>query len=548
MYEELKATSNFPSSFETSSEFIKFEISKLESNSDESKSEEQSMDEQYKKDVEGFKKNATHEERHLINEAIIDEETVKYSSIIMNKTKEDEDLETTAQPVVFSTAKKGKYLEMIPSGEDNMNASIPDTAEVWALAGLHDVETRKPFSTDDLNSEVELLNNSLNNTAKNLLDWSEIARMNNDTMMQMTSDDSQRNPPTKSTLISDMDDPATSENKDVGIFVTQHSVTTLKTAADNNRLELESGHVELGNLNKTNSRIDSDVFTKGHDEREESYVELLETLKKGVYKEKKNNESLQSVATTESTEALTTTSETVETTTAGSLETTTSFVDSFTVIGEDDESDDVFKRTITELPPDTTEQAALIASTTQTTPITTGFSDKTLAETTTEIPNITINEIPESTLRYNKSTKSIRATTTEPPEKSETSVGDHVVLSSTLLPKYTTNSQPLATTSAKVESSSSPVEIIDDDKFKYSTLLPETTTFIAEYAAKSADSTAKTIDSLNKESLDGEQNGSGNNLAIITATVSVVVVLIAAGVAYVSGQLVKAWREVWDSG
>lgn len=544
---------------------------KMHSNSEESKSDESDLEKKFMKDELGFKNNATMEERHSIDEAAFDEQSVKYSSSstrLINDTEkeekkeEEEKIKTTALPIVLTTVKKGKYLDLIRRDNDNINASIPNAAEVWALAGMRDIQSRTPAESDETSSsDVELLSGGLNNTAKNLLDWTEISKMSNESMTS-GSDESFKDELTKTTVLNDISadvDPATSENKDIEVFAISRAPSstssTLKSVVEDNRIELENGNVEFETLNKTfpaNSRIDSDVFANSHEEREESAVELIDSFRKNDKNSKKESLRVDEVelkndfATTESAESFTTDSdEMVETTTTDNYETTTSIVDSFTVIGEEENSEDIFKRTITELPPLTTEQPSQTPITTQVPQTTTVANDKIqmelTQETTTESQSPSVNEIPESTLRYNKTTKSIRVATTTtdaPVEKSETTVEDNEGLSSTLIPKYKSVSQTLATTqhyAVEEESSSSPtVEIIDDDKFKYSTLLPETTT--AKSFAKSGgfeESTTKAVDSLNKESLDGEQTDSGN-LGLISIIVSVVIVLIVAGVAYVS--------------
>lgn len=555
---------------------------KIGSESEESRSLE--SNEKSKQDDSTFKDNATREERHMVNEAIFDEETIKYSSVnISRTTKPDEkELETTALPAVLTTIKKGKYLGLVPPTDDNINASIPNTAEVWALAGMREVEGRKKQESDESSSDVEMLSGGLNNTAKNLLDWIEIAKMNNNSMVSSASDDYFSTKSTNNDIAGD-DDPATSENKNAGVIVSSQPPTatpaTLKTIIEDNRLELEGGNVEFGGMNKTSavsSRIDADVFEKSPEEKEESAVEIIDPLKKGEKKEDLRIDELEiksDFLTTASFEAFTTdSSEMFAATTMESVESTTSIVDSFTVIGEDDEIDEVFKRTITELPI-TTDEPVVAVNTTQKSATTMKIPPTTikilsstikipstttqaptivttpqmLIETTTEAQNFSVNEIPESTLRYNKSTKSIRATTTESPsEEIESTILDNASVPSTLIPKYSSTSQSQATTQKYdviVESTTSgAIEIIDDDKFRYSTWLPETTdnqqVFNSGGIDEMSSSTPKTADPLEKESLDGEETGSGS-LGLISAIVSVVVVLVIAGVGYVSWEAFK---------
>lgn len=554
LYDELKASSfltTFTSPFiETSSEFMKFENMKMD---EDSKSDESSMEKKFKDDEFGFRNNETTEERHSMNEAVFDEEVVKYSS--KNITKPEENIKTTALPAAATTSKKGKYLDLIPRGDDNINASIPNAAEVWALAGMREIETRKPMESDET---TEMFADSLNNTAKNLLDWTEITKMNNESMTQSSEENLKDLSAT--TVHNDInidDDPATSENKETIVFVTSRASTTLPTLKpiiEDNRLEIETGNVEMLENGKNKSqiataRIDSDVFGKSQEEREESAIELIEPSKKIDTKTKENlklDEMEAVAATTESSESFTTESvEIVQTTTMENIETTSSIVDSFTVIGEDEDSDDVFKRTITELPPVTTTDAlAQVTTTSNSAPQTTTIvNEKIQMETTTEI-NPTINEIPESTQRYNKSTSPTKSISTRvvTTEKTDSTESDNESLSSTLIPKFFTTSQPIATTQNYEESSSSSsptVEIFDDDKFKYNTLLPETTTTLPFESNKSEDfeeSTTKVVksDSPNRENLDGEPGENGSSLGLISALVSVVAVLVLAGVVYVS--------------
>ena len=501
---------------------------KIGSSSEESRSME--VDERFRIDEQAFKNNATKEERHSLNEAVFDVESITYSSVYINRTKPEQDFETTALPAVVST-KKGKYLDM----NDNVNASLPNGAEVWALAGMRGIETRRPID-DESSSDVELLHDSLNNTAKNLLDWIEIAKMDNDTM-QATSEENHSSKTTVYNDINGEEDPATSENKDV-IFITSHqpftTPSTLKAIVEDNRIEQESENVEFGSVNKTavNSRIDTGAFAKNHEEKEESAFEIIDPFKKSDLKEDLKLEV--EIKTTASSEAFTTdSSELMETTTMETFEATTSIIDSFTIIGEEEESDDIFKRTITEVPPITTEEPTTTVKTTDV-PITT---TTVRPLTTTEAQNFSVNEIPESTHRYNKSTKSIRATTTESPtEKVDTTIFDNDSFSSTLIPKYTSSSPVIATTQHYEldfdSTTSSTIEIIDDDKFKYSTWLPETTK-TPELFVNGNNNEQTTVDSLNKESLDGEETGS-SSLGLISAIVSVLVVLFIAGFAFVS--------------
>lgn len=503
-------------------------------------------------DSRTFKDNTTREERHMVNEAIFDEETIEYSSAnISRKTKLDEEVGTTTLPIVLTTMKKGKYLGQEPTTDNNIKPSIPNTADGWALAGVYTGERRKKLNSDESNSDLDLLSGGLNNTAKNLLDWTEIAKMNNNSMVPASEDYF----PTKPTIHNDIsgdDDPATSENKNAGVFVAsrQPSVTpsTAKVMIEDNQLELEGENVEFSGVNKTsavNLQTGAEIVVKSPDDKEESAVEIADSLKKDEKKEELRLEELiinkSDYLTTISLEAFTTdSSEMTNTTKAESLETTTSIA-----IDGEDEADEVFKRTIPELLTMTTDEFVVDISTTQIPantnqiPVTT-TTDQGQVKPTSEAQNNSVNEIPESTVRYNKSTKSIRATTTESPsEEIETTVLDNTSVPSKLNPKYTSTSQSQATAQHDyvLSTTSSAIEIIDDDKFRYSTWLPQTKDDQQVFESGGFDellsSTIKTVDPLEKESLDGEDTSSGS-LGLISAIVSVVVVLCIAGVGYVS--------------
>ena len=186
LYDELKAEETtidplFKSPFDTSSEFSsRFDIIGDDQNDiDESTSTELSMERMFKENENDFRDNSTKEERHRIDEVKIDEKMILYSSrnqsspnnhkMDENETTEteSEEMETTTVtqlPLSSSTTmplmnKKGKYLDLMPPGEDNMNTSLPNSPEVWALASMRDVEgTRIQFNDDEEN-----LNNSENN-------------------------------------------------------------------------------------------------------------------------------------------------------------------------------------------------------------------------------------------------------------------------------------------------------------------------------------------------------------------------------------------------
>ncbi|KAL7018855.1 hypothetical protein ACKWTF_010930 [Chironomus riparius] len=601
LYDELKAEETtidplFKSPFDTSSEFSsRFDMIGDDQNDiDESTSTEVSMERMFKENENEFRDNSTKEERHRIDEIKIDEKIILYSSRNQSSTAnhkmdenettetESEEMETTTVtqlPLSSSTTmplmnKKGKYLDLMPPGEDNMNTSLPNSPEVWALASMRDVEgTRKQFNDDDENlnnSDVELLNvNMMNNTVKNLLDFSEIAKFDNHTSVENLN---------KSSTVNDItsyDDAAVAENKEVSVSTASIATSTVRSTIDDNRIELEHEHVEFI-ANKSEpviSKIDTELFeptsdlnntTNSHDDFD---VELITPLSnsndngKNKKPEKlKLAESDMNETTTESSEKLTTPAtlfdeEATTIESVGNTDATTTVSSIDVLIGEDrdDENDDdeegagdVFKRTITEMPDMKTEEFTTVTTqmpTTTTERYSTTLYSEIPTTTTTELPKTTTFETTAATTTEIPTTKStlvtksisIRvATTTEEPETDIlTTLSDSSEIFSSSS-NYPTSSEYY---DVSASSSSPPIEIADDDKFKYNTLLPETTTSattITQDTSRSGKSGGtdevglpKDGD-LNKQSLDGESSGS--NIAIISISISVVVfVILAAG-------------------
>lgn len=235
----------------------------MESEENQDSKSDESLEKRFAKDEQGFKNNATKEERHTLEEAKVDGQTVMYSSLnfkTVNDTKDaDEHLETTVIPIALTTAKKGKYLDVMQRNGDNINASTPDAAEVWALAGMREIETRNPLIDSDETSS-ELMVGGLNNTAKNLLDWSEIAKMDNDSMIPNTNmEDLQKddlNVTTTAVPNSSRSDnvASTSDQKDIEIFVSSlqptASSSTIKPLIDDNRLESYYDNVDFDGSRK----------------------------------------------------------------------------------------------------------------------------------------------------------------------------------------------------------------------------------------------------------------------------------------------------------
>lgn len=602
LYDELKAEEeeNRATSLPlfTSSEFdSSSELSSLKKSSDDddhdddNKSSDLSLESAFKANENDFKKNATKEMRHQIDEVRIDGRSIKYSSRNQTMPNESDEYEeekeevTTALPLT----KKGKYLDLMPPGEDNMNASLPNTAEVWALAGMRQVDARKSSSTTTTTEEdndVELLNSNMNTNAKSLLDWTEIAKLDNETTTTV-----------KSIVSGDIhDDPSTAENKEVAVstasVIKPTQNTTIKNIIEDNRIELEHDSVEFNNANKTEpviSRIDTDLFDAKSDEKQQPSDDDVELLPinnnsknnrndNGKQQHKKENliekiTEFEAATTTESSEKFTTPSsllfesdeseqqeeEAEIATTMESVEATTttaSGIDSFTIIGEDEVDDEsgngnnVAKRTITEMPDLQTDEFAtstiiplttLRQTTTTTTPFTT-TTDFYDMQTTTDETELSSSSSSQSVERFNKSTMvtksiSIRiamSTTTEQPEEFDTTAAassESGEFYSSTTARYDDSSEAISSTS------STPFEITSDDKFRYSTFLPETTTTVIVNLLDTSRSgknggdfgtVSKDADSLNKESLDGETGGS--NVVIISVSVSIVVfILLAAG-------------------
>lgn len=555
----------------------------------------------FKENENDFRNNSTKEERHRLDEFKADEHTMMHSiknqstPISENESKEEaeteseEEIETTTVtqlPLSSTTSvpavKKGKYLELMPPGEDNMNSSLPNSPEVWALASMREVETRKQLDDDveNLNnssSDVELLNgNMMNNSVKSLLDFSEIVRLDNNTSAESAN-------------ASMIDDVVTAENKEVTFSTAAASSSTAKSTIEDNRIELEHENVEfiVSNKNKSKaviSKIDTELFESSSDlsnssesttenSQEDNFkddVELIAPLNnRNDNGMSKQNEKITKVAesdvlnettTTQSSEKFTTPAYhglDEEATTIESAETTTSSIDSSTLLPDSDSDEmenggDVFKRTITEMPDPKTEEFTTVTTQMPSTTVesTTSFSEvPTTVQTTTEQPKTTTT-IQEINTRSTLVTKSISiriaTTTTEHPEDIFTTFSDSNEAYSTA------HSHAVSSEHYDYQSTSSPtVEITDDDKFKYSTLLPEVSTTIGINTQDSVRSgknggvegTSVNKDAgLNKESLDGE--GTGSNVAIISISISVVVFLLLVAGGFVSILKLPKFKQV----
>lgn len=527
LYDELSADISYPtfsSPFSSSSvEQVSSEPSEEENKSLEgsnninsNSNNPSSLERAFKADENDFKNNATKEERHRLEEIKFDEESIIYSSSV--------NLTTSTQPPPAVATKKGKYLDLIPlNDDDNINASLPNAAEVWALAGMRDMDgNRKGTDTTtesiEDNSDVELL--SLNNTVKSLLDWTEIARLDNET--------DSITPSTSQTTNDINNDPATAENKEIAVSsvlppsttakstssTSSASTTTtrIKNVIEDNRLELEHENAEFtAAANK--SVIDDEIFNnKNRDES--SSIELIAPLGK-----KKSNKLEIEISTTIEP-ILTTTDETIITTAS---DVTTSIIDSFTDKSSDENSE-VYKRTITELP------ETFSFSTTTQSPRTSTFTTITDEVSTTQATFFTSTQPPLNTninARSTMVTKSISiriaTTTTEPIIEDET----------TLSNEDTTTAQY----DNIVESSVSTIEIMDEDKFKYSTVLPESTqsssTIVSPTVYRSVDSTRSDVSKEGGVASTADE-GDGSNVAIISICISIVVFLLLVAGGFVS--------------
>lgn len=473
LYDELSAATSYPTFSSPFSSSSAEQVSS-EPNDEENKSTEfytlSSIESTLAtEEDEDFKNNATKEERHRLDEIKIDEESIVYSSTI--------DF-TTSTPA--STPKKGKYLDLMPPGEDNMNASLPNAAEVWALAGMRDMDSvRKPTTETIEKTDVEVLSN---NTIKSLLDWSEIARYDNTTELIPQT--------TKSNDLTE----ATAEHKEVTVSSPFPSITS-KSIIEDNRLELEHENAEFtAPANK--SVIDDETINK---DRDETSVELIAPISEKKFENLEESTTVEPITTTE--EAMTT------------IEMTTSIVDSIT--SDSDENSEVFKRTITELPED-----QFVSTSTYAPPRTTATYDE-ISTTTTSPPateHLTTNLNARSTMVTKSISIRIATSTAEPSTSAETTI----------------QSDEVTTTPVDILESSSfaTIEIMDDDKFKYSTLLPEgtaadTTTHVSPTVHRPNDSTRSISEGV--ASTAGEGDGR-NNVAVISITVCVIAfILLAAG-------------------
>lgn len=606
----------------------------------ESEEEPGSLERRFKEDENGFKNNETNVERTFVREGIFDESHLAYSSIsslttsttteapttvahltetpviteaLPTKESKSEVVATTSPDIPLPTVsnKKGKYLDLIPhENDDNINYTIPNAAEVWALAGMLNVDkTRKRPQNEnksvvldthngDIDDNLAPVNNNQNNTIKSLLDWMEIEKMSNqnETNLKMENSDEDQQEKlkvntTKNIVVNELnaenEDPATSENVfTIRVYETSTSTPAVVPHSSTTQAALDNGIEVIDLLNKTHvpiSRIDVDIFSKSGEDQEfeDKNVELIDPFQSNgdnSNNEHKTKENLKIMPNAQEINYYFTTTDTPEdfttetnfemderTTTESPVEGTTSIVDSFTVIGEDEDNngsgDDIFKRTITEVPPTTTDGSSFVQTTTDL-PSTTTMQPKLvtvvtterefMTEMTTETVNPAINEIPESTERYNKSTEktstTVRfATTTQStPESKDTTIIDFERQSSTIIPNYV-EFKPIDTTKNPPEEAQKQVkqnqtiEIIDDDKFKYSTIInidtfPETTMvpmteFNPTIVTKSEVTNGAEATTLASELLKNQDDENSSNIILISS-LSVVGVIVVGFLAF----------------
>lgn len=559
------ATSAYQS-IATSSEFLKFDDMRMDFENNDSKSSEFSLETKFNENPEAFKKNITKEEATSINEDHFDNEEVKYRSVMKYFSNDSEANDITENNTTIPI-KQGKYLELVPSGEDNINTSIPNAAEVWALAGMKSFKPRKPSVESEIESNETLnANNNLNNTVKNLLDWTEITKMENGGLAKSDEREEKENNrfnETKNSIKLEFsnpdDDPIANENKDTSINTNSIATPspmlqiTKSPAIKNDNIGLDQE--DSGIQNKTHlaiSRIDLDVLMQSQEEHDDSEVEMIASHSFNSTEKLNTNENLvlkNFYTTTESYDMSTTISE-YEATTTENFETSTNIVDSFTVIGEEYDLDEVFKRKVSHLAT-TTEQAAVTILLTETTTSRLPPNELTSPErtalkfSTTEGTNRMINEIPEFSQRNHKSTlvtKSISprvaATTTDlPPDKLDSTENDSIL--STLVPVYVSTSKPASVSEndGSRPRISQTIEIIDDESFKYSTLLSETTTIIPaeqsriEIKNSDVEEHITRDNSMNQENVDIEKGGN-SNIVIISASISIFAIGVLAGIIF----------------
>ncbi len=456
-----------------------------------------------------------------------------------------------------SSTKKAKSLDL--DDTLNVNTKIPENTEVWALAsGLwapnFDNSTRKTPQSLQSSYDVQTTDDYLNinqeasNSPESLLvKWSEVMKiMNNKTSSEKNGNQSKR------VLNNELNEEDKVKKQ---VSSTPSFISTLNL--DNNRIDLDNQEQRINEtiaLENKPKNQNYQLTSKTIDKSVEIFDATSET--------NKNLDSLRISEPESNLDITATTTETIETTTESDVSelsvesdgftteaTTEDFLDHFTLLGEDEtesENDDsMSKRTVpTEIT--TTE----IPSSTP--------GPESIQTTTTEV-NLSINEIPESTERYNKtsiSTSTAKKITTE--------------LRSTAMPRSldttenpTLQSELSTTTSNVIEfkpmSSEPPKEPRlfqnDTEKYEYSTvvnhdLLPQSssTAYTTElppstfsYYPKSTvggrvvgSSTSTTDNSISQENTGESEPMSVTSIVVISICVACVVLLAFIAVFWVS--------------
>ncbi len=325
------------------------------------------------------KNNVSKEERHTLDEVKTEEQSIIYRSTIQ--------LTTSTEP---STSKKAKYLDIMSSSDSNMNASLPVTSEVWALASMRNVDPNRAFSSKPpQESNTESLEKNV--TVGSLLDWSEITTSSNSTdNVPQTS---------KKPEVLDLTE-ATAEHREIKVSTEINTPATDSTTSD---------------------------------DLEETTTEFFSTTDEPM-----------------------------------------TFFETSTSTDDDENLDlDVFKRTISKVPDD-------LATTFS--PLVEDPPSTTVLLPTTTTPNF--NEETKGTTHKASKSISIRVVPTEETVRNEAISMPNINL-----------------------------EIFDDDKFKYSTIIPEDNENYGQI-----NDTTKLI----MEEVSGAENGS-NNVIIISVSVCVVI-------------------------
>lgn len=439
------------------------------------------------------------------------------------------------------STKKAKSLDV--DDAMNVNTKIPDYTEVWALAsGLwapNNTRKAQPSYQTQTTDDYLNVNQETSNSPESLLvKWSEVMKiMNNKTTPDKIGNQSKR-------VFANNE---LNEDDKVIKPSIPLSTSTLAPNLDNNRIDLDNQE----------QRINETIVMERP--KNHNYQIAPKTIDKtveifDVTSETNRNLDRLRVSEPESTlDVETTTTEIIETTTETDVselstesdgfttteETTTDFMDSFTLLGEDDDEPDdaMSKRTVpTEIT--TTE---------------TPSSTEKPIQTTTEI-NPSINEIPESTERYNKSSST--------PQKSS-SISVPTDFKSTAMPRSLemtdspTEAPEISTTTSNIiefkpMSSESPHQpkVLQNDTEKYEyDLLPQSssTTFTTRLPTstfsypkssipigQNIESTSTTDNSIYQENAGNDGPMNVTYIVIISIIVACAVILAFVAVFWVS--------------